>query len=140
MHRVLRADLAAQHLDGAVGDHLVGVHVRLRAGTRLPHHEREVVVELAVDDLLRRRDDGIGQPRVQLAALLVGLRTGRLITPSARTMATGCFSQPIGKFMIERWVCAPQYLSVGTSSGPKLSDSVRVAVMSRPSGQRSHAV
>ncbi len=31
-----------------------------------------------------------------------------LIAPSARTMATGCFSHPIGKFMIERWVCAPQ--------------------------------
>jgi hypothetical protein len=42
--------------------------------------------------------------------------------------------------MIERWVCAPQYLSVGTSSGPKLSVSVLVAVMSRPSGMRLHAV
>src|SRR6056297_680940 len=52
-----------------------------------------------------------------------------LITPSARTMATGCFSHPMGKFMIERCVCAPQYLSAGTSSGPKLSVSVRVAVM-----------
>ena len=52
-----------------------------------------------------------------------------LITPSARTMATGCFSQPMGKFMIERWVCAPQYLSAGTSSGPKLSVSVRVCVI-----------
>ena len=31
-----------------------------------------------------------------------------LITPSARTIATGCFSQPIGKFRIDRWVCAPQ--------------------------------
>jgi len=52
-----------------------------------------------------------------------------LITPSARTMATGCFSQPIGKFMRLRCVCAPQYLSLGTSSGPKLSVSVRVAVI-----------
>ena len=52
-----------------------------------------------------------------------------LMTPSARMIAAGCFSQPIGKFMIERWVCAPQYLSAGTSSGPKLSVSVRVAVM-----------
>ena len=31
-----------------------------------------------------------------------------LITPSARTTATGCFSQPIGKLISERWVCAPQ--------------------------------
>ncbi len=32
----------------------------------------------------------------------------RLMTPSARTTATGCFSHPIGKFWIERCVCAPQ--------------------------------
>ena len=31
-----------------------------------------------------------------------------LMTPRARTMATGCFSQPIGKLMTERWVWAPQ--------------------------------
>ena len=55
-----------------------------------------------------------------------------LMTPSARTMATGCFSQPIGKFWIERCVCAPQYLSDGTSSGPKLSVSVRVVGILNP--------
>jgi hypothetical protein len=52
-----------------------------------------------------------------------------LITPSARMIGTGWRSQPMGKLMMERWVCAPQYLSAGTSSGPKLSVSVRVAVM-----------
>ena len=31
-----------------------------------------------------------------------------LMTPRARTTATGCFSQPIGKFSTDRWVCAPQ--------------------------------
>ncbi len=31
-----------------------------------------------------------------------------LMTPRARTMAIGCFSQPIGKLMTERWVWAPQ--------------------------------
>ena len=44
-------------------------------------------------------------------------------------MAMGCFSQPMGKFMIERCVCAPQYLFEGTSRGPKLSVSVRVSAM-----------
>ncbi len=52
-----------------------------------------------------------------------------LITPSARMIGTGWRSQPIGKLMIDRWVCAPQYLSAGTSNGPKLSVSVRVSVM-----------
>jgi hypothetical protein len=37
MDRLLRAHLAAQHLDGAVRDHLVGVHVGLGAGAGLPH-------------------------------------------------------------------------------------------------------
>src|SRR5690606_7128213 len=50
-----------------------------------------------------------------------------LITPSARMTGTGWRSQPMGKLMIDRWVCAPQYLSAGTSSGPKLSVSVRVS-------------
>ena len=52
-----------------------------------------------------------------------------LITPNARTIAIGCFSQPIGKFMMLRCVCAPQYFSEGTSNGPKLSVSVRVVLM-----------
>ena len=36
MDRPLHADLAAEQLAGAVGDHLVGVHVGLRAGPGLP--------------------------------------------------------------------------------------------------------
>ena len=53
----------------------------------------------------------------------------RLTMPSARITGFGCFSQPILKFWIERWVCAPQYRSAGTSIGPKVSVSVRVAVI-----------
>ncbi len=52
-------------------------------------------------------------------------------TPRARMIGTGCFSHPMGKLMIDRWVCAPQYLSDGTSNGPKLSVSVRVSAMKR---------
>ena len=51
---VLRAQLAAGDLDRAVRDHLVRVHVRLRARARLPHEQREVVVELPVGDLVGR--------------------------------------------------------------------------------------
>jgi hypothetical protein len=43
------------------GDHLVDVHVGLGAASRLPDDERELVVELAVDnDFGRRRLDRIG--------------------------------------------------------------------------------
>ena len=59
-----------------------------------------------------------------------------LITPSARMIGTGWRSQPMGKLTIDRWVWAPQYLWLGTSSGPKLSVSVRVAVI----GASSQAV
>ena len=41
---------------------------------------------------------------------------------------SGMRSPPIGKFWIERCVCAPQYRSAGTSMGPKVSVSVRVLV------------
>ena len=67
MHRRFRAELAAEHFVGAVGDHLVDVHVGLGAGAGLPDHQREVIVELAVDHLLRRLDDGVGAPRRRAA-------------------------------------------------------------------------
>ena len=46
-----------RRIDRAVGDDLVGVHVRLCAGTRLPYAKREVVVERARRfHEMRRRD------------------------------------------------------------------------------------
>ena len=69
---------AAEHLDGAVGDHLVGVHVGLRAGAGLPDDQREMVVELAVDDFLRRLDDRLAELRVEPAELHVGFGRGAL--------------------------------------------------------------
>jgi hypothetical protein len=48
---LLGAHVTAQHLDGAVGDDLVGVHVGLGTGAGLPDDQREVVIELARCDL-----------------------------------------------------------------------------------------
>ena len=42
--RGLAAQLAPEHLDGSVGDDLVGVHVGLGAGACLPDHQGEVVI------------------------------------------------------------------------------------------------
>ena len=75
---LFRAHHPAQHLDGAVGDHLIGVHVGLGAGPGLPHHQREVVAELAVDHLLRGFDDGVGDGGVELAEVAVGLGASAL--------------------------------------------------------------
>ena len=74
MDRLLRAHHAAQHLDRAVGNHLVGVHVGLGAGAGLPDDERKVVVERAVDDFLRGLDDGRAERRVEPAEIHVGFR------------------------------------------------------------------
>ena len=40
---------AAGEFDGAIGDHLVGVHVGLRAAAGLPDAKRKLVVEFAGD-------------------------------------------------------------------------------------------
>ena len=45
-------------------------------------------------------------------------------------------SSPMRKFCSERCVCAPQYLSAGTSIGPNVSVSVRVFAMIRPLSAR----
>ena len=74
MHRRARAARLAEHFVGAVGDHLVGVHVGLRAGAGLPHRQREFVVPLAVGDLARGGDDRLGDVARQFAELQVGLR------------------------------------------------------------------
>ncbi len=50
--------------------------------------------------------------------------------PNARINSRGKRSSPILKCSSERWVCAPQYRSAGTSTLPMVSDSVRVFVLS----------
>jgi hypothetical protein len=75
--------VAAQHLDRAVRDHFVGIHVRLRAGARLPDDQRKIVVELAVDHFLGGRLDGLRQLRIELAQRHIGDR-GRALDDAQR--------------------------------------------------------
>ena len=75
---LLRAELPAEQLDGPVGQHLVDVHVALRARSRLPHEQWEVLVEFAGDRLFRGLHDHLRQPRFQPACLLVDQRAGFL--------------------------------------------------------------
>ena len=78
MDRRFLAALAAEHFVGAVGDHLVDVHVGLGAGAGLPHRQREMIVELAVDDLLRRLHDGLCAARIERSERQIGFRRGAL--------------------------------------------------------------
>ena len=57
MHRRLAAERRARELAAAVGDHLVDVHVELRAAAGHPDVQREHVVVLAGEDLVADLDD-----------------------------------------------------------------------------------
>ncbi len=78
MNGILAAELAARHLDRAIGDHLVDVHIRLRAAAGLPHAQRKVIVEVPRDHFLRRLDDEIRPPFVKPAEIVVRQRRGLL--------------------------------------------------------------
>ena len=78
MHQFLVAALAAQHLDGAVGDDLVGVHVRRGAGASLKDVDREMFVPVALRDFPRRGDDDPGVFLVEQPELLIHLRRAQL--------------------------------------------------------------
>src|SRR6202034_4914868 len=69
--RILRAELAAQELDGPVRDYLVDVHVGLSARTGLPYVEGVILVQLARDGLVRRTNDRLLLPSGQAASLMV---------------------------------------------------------------------
>ena len=73
MHGLLGAPLAAEHFIGAGRDHLVRVHVGLGAGAGLPDHQRKVIVELAVDHLLRGAGDGARAAGIERAEAVVDL-------------------------------------------------------------------
>ena len=74
MDRLLRTHHSAGELDGAIGDHLIGVHVGLRARSGLEHHQRKLAVQLPVDHLLGRPDDQVDLVARQLAQFAVSQR------------------------------------------------------------------
>jgi len=101
-------DLTAVNLGGAVGDDLVGVHVRGRARPSLKHVDGELVVVLAGDDLVGGLDDGFGLVVGDGSQVAVGQR-GRLLDDlSARTKRRPKVTSEMGKFSTARWVWAPQ--------------------------------
>jgi hypothetical protein len=78
MHRLLAAELPADQLDRAVADHLVDVHVGLRAGAGLPDVQREVLVQLPGDHLVGDPLDQLGLPSRQPSGAAVDDRGGLL--------------------------------------------------------------
>ena len=74
VHRRFRAARRAKLFIGAIGDHFIDVHVRLRAGAGLPDDKRKMRVEFAGDDFLRRIDDRLRHIRLDQALFGVDLR------------------------------------------------------------------
>ena len=74
MDRRLGTHPAAGEFDRTVGDDFVGVHVRLRAGAGLEHHQRKMVVERAGNHLVRGAHDQVHLVRGELVEFAVRLR------------------------------------------------------------------
>jgi hypothetical protein len=72
MHWLLRANHAAGQLNRAIGNHLVRVHVGLRARTCLKHDQRKLTVPTAVNHLLGGTHDQIDFFLRKLAQFPVG--------------------------------------------------------------------
>ena len=89
VHGGLGAHGAAREFDGAVGDDLVGVHVRLRARAGLEDDQREVVVELAGDDLVAGLRDVVRDVGGQLAQLGVAAGVDLGMDGHARIVLVG---------------------------------------------------
>src|SRR5439155_9854162 len=78
MNRIFGTHNPAQKLDRAIGDDLIGVHVRRRTGAGLKNVENKLVVQLAGSNFLRSALDGLGKSGFEQPQISVGLRRGKL--------------------------------------------------------------
>ena len=78
VHRRLAAQRGAGELAAAVGDHLVDVHVELRAAAGHPHMQRKHVVVLPGQDLVAGLHDQPVHQVVEPPACVVGVGGGLL--------------------------------------------------------------
>ena len=120
---------------GAVGQHLVHVHVGLRAGAGLPHRRagtrrRGAPRQHLVGGTRRWRRPCAASSRPSVA---VDARRGALdLAPARSSSAAGMRSLEMRKCASERCVCAPHRPSAGTSTSPKASCSMRVVAIGSP--------
>ena len=77
------AFLVAHQLERAIGDDLVGVHVRRRARAALEDIELELIVKFPVDHFPAGALDASKDGLVELSALVVRARGGDLTIASA---------------------------------------------------------
>ena len=136
MDRPVAAERLTGDLVGAVGDHLVGVHVGVRARAGLEHAARETRRPRR-RRRLRSRRRGSGRPaRCRSRPASGWCRRRRASTsPKARITTRGqrrASSPPIAKCRRARSVAAPHRRNAGTDTTPRASCSSRTG--GRPSG------
>ena len=78
---VVRVDLLSQQLAGAVGDHLVGIHVGAGSAAGLKHVDGKLGVPRAIGDLAGRALDRARQVRGQQPESRIHARGGNLDPP-----------------------------------------------------------
>ncbi len=78
MDNASNAALAAKQFGRAIGQHLVHVHVALRAGTGLPDRQRKLQLMLAKQHFLGRCDNCRRLVCRQQAQIAIDPRAGRL--------------------------------------------------------------
>ena len=115
--------LVPHQFQGAVGDHLVGIHVHGGAGAALHHVHGELVVELAVDNLPAGGDDRFADLLREDAEFGIGGRGGHLHV-SHRDDVLGIVAHPRGGNLIV--VECPLRLDTVVSVGGNLKFSQKV--------------
>ena len=78
VHRSLASQWRAGELAAPVGDHLIYVHIELRATTRHPHMQGEHVVITAGEDFIAGLDDQFVALIVQSLTVMVSRGCGFL--------------------------------------------------------------
>ena len=99
----------AEQFERAVGDDLVGVHVRRGARAALDHVHGKLFVQLAGDDFVARGRDGVRALRIEHAEFGVRAAAAFFTNASARTKCSKCRNgmPESGKFSMPRRVCTP---------------------------------
>ena len=89
MYRLFRANHPTHHFNRAVGNHLIGVHVGLRARASLPHHQRKVIIKQTARDFACRLLDGFAFVIRQLTKGRIGHRTALFDYPKCADDSDG---------------------------------------------------
>ena len=76
MNQRITAAWMTRQLIGAIGQHLVHVHVALCARASLPDHQRKLIIPLPVDHLISGLHNPILLLRANITQRSIGLRSG----------------------------------------------------------------